>query len=67
MGDRHRKPVPIVLAGAFLAGLTVIEEREPYHIEQRQYEEPSKLSYEIATSTATGVAYTVGTTSFSWS
>jgi hypothetical protein len=49
------KSVPIILTGALLTGLAVIEEREPYHIEQRQYEEPSTLTYAV-TSTATFVA-----------
>jgi hypothetical protein len=38
--------------------LTIVEGPEPYHIEQRQYEEPSKLTYENAYSTAT---FTTGT------
>lgn len=35
------------------SGLTVIEGREPYHIEPHQCAEPSKLTYEISVSTAT--------------
>ena len=49
------KSAPIILTSALLTGLTVIEGREPYHVEPRQYEEPSRLTYEIATSTATAV------------
>jgi hypothetical protein len=52
------KSAPIIVTGALLSGLTIVEGREPYHIEQRQYEEPSKLTYENAYSTAT---FTTGT------
>jgi hypothetical protein len=58
MRNRHVKSAPIIITGALLSGLAVVEEREPYHIEQRQYQEPSKLTYEISLSTASG---TVGT------
>jgi len=58
MRNRRKKSAPIIVTGALLSGLAVVEGREPYHIEQRQYQEPSKLSYEIMLSTASG---TVGT------
>ena len=49
----RRKLAPFV-AGAVLSGAAVVVEgREPEHIEQQQYEEPSRLTYEIANSTAT--------------
>ncbi len=47
------KSAPIIITGALLSGMAVVEGREPHHIELRQYEEPSKLTYEIAVSTAT--------------
>jgi hypothetical protein len=53
MSNRIGKSAPIMITGVMLSGLTVLEGREPHHIEQRQYEEPSKLTYEIANSTAT--------------
>lgn len=53
MMNRCGKSAPIIITGALLSGLTVVEGREPYHIEHQQYEEPSKLIYEIAISTAT--------------
>ncbi len=53
MRNRCGRSAPIIITGALLSGLTVAEGREPYHIEQRQYQEPSKLTYEIAISTAT--------------
>jgi len=59
MSYRRGKSAPIIVTSALLSGLAVVEERDPYHIEQRQYEEPSKLTYEIAASTATFVTGTV--------
>jgi hypothetical protein len=53
MRNRCGKSAPIMITGALLSGLAVVEGREPYHIEQRRYEGPSKLTYEIAISTAT--------------
>ena len=47
------KSAPIIITGALLSGMAVVEGREQYHIDPWQYEEPSKLSYEIAVSTAT--------------
>jgi hypothetical protein len=64
MTNHRRKPAPIIVTGALLSGMAVVEGREPYHIELLQYEEPSKLTYEIATSTATFVTGTVG--AFGW-
>jgi hypothetical protein len=58
MRNRCRKSAPLIITGALLSGVAVVEGREPYHIEQRQYQEPSKLTYEISLSTAT---VTVGT------
>jgi hypothetical protein len=52
MRNRYGKSAPII-AGPLVSGLTVIEGREPYHIEPHQYAEPSKLTYEISVSTAT--------------
>src|ERR1700741_3992518 len=43
----------IIIAGPLVSRLTVIEGREPYHIEPHQYAEPSRLTYEISVSTAT--------------
>lgn len=57
MRNRYVKSVPVILAGA-LAGesfLVAEKKREPYHVEQQQYEEPSSLTYAV-TSTATFVA-----------
>ncbi len=52
---------PIIVGGTiFLSGLPVVEEREHFHIEQRQYQEPSKLTQEPVVSTATFVTGTVG-------
>jgi hypothetical protein len=51
--NRYGKSAPIIIAGALVSGLTVIEGREPYHIEPQQCAEPSKLTYEISVSTAT--------------
>jgi hypothetical protein len=47
------KSAPIIVTGALLSGMAVVEGREPYHTELRQYAEPSKLTYENAVSTAT--------------
>jgi hypothetical protein len=44
---------PIVVTGAMLSGLTVIEDREKYHIEQKLYEGLPTLTYENPMSTAT--------------
>jgi hypothetical protein len=49
--NRYGKSAPIIIAGPLVSGLTVIEGREPYHIEPHQYAEPSKLTYEISVST----------------
>ena len=65
MRNRPRKHAPIIITGALLSGMAVVEGREPSHIEQRQYEEPSKLTYEIAVSTATATVMTVSST-FGW-
>jgi hypothetical protein len=51
--NRYGKSAPIIIAGPLVSGLTVIEGREPYHIEPHQYAEPSKRTYEISVSTAT--------------
>jgi hypothetical protein len=51
MQNRGAKSVHFILVGAL--GLTVVEGRESNHIEQRQYVEPSKQTYENAMSTAT--------------
>jgi len=51
----RRKLAPFV-AGAVLTGACVVEGREPEHIEQRQHEEPPRLTYENANSTATVAA-----------
>ncbi len=59
MTYRRGKSAPIIITGALLSGLAVIEGKEPYHIEPRQYEEPPKLTYEIAVSTATVTTSTV--------
>ena len=53
MGNHRRKPTPIIVTGALLSGMAVVEGREPYHTELRQYVEPSKLTYENAAATAT--------------
>jgi hypothetical protein len=53
--------VPVIIGGAvFLTSVPVVEERDHLHIEQRQYEEPSKLTHEPVVSTATVVTGTVG-------
>jgi hypothetical protein len=55
MRNRHKKFAPIIVTGALLSDLAVVEaRREPYHIEPRQHEEPSRLTYDV-TSTATFV------------
>ncbi len=54
--NRTMKSVPIVLTGALLLGLVVVERREPYHIEPRQSEEPARLTY-FVNSTATFTTY----------
>jgi len=41
-------------------GVPVAEKREHFHIEQRQYQEPDKMTYENPSSTATFVMGTVG-------
>ena len=52
---------PIIFSGTIIfSGLPVVEEREHFHVEQRQYQEPSKLTYEPVVSTATFVRGTVG-------
>jgi hypothetical protein len=52
---------PIIVGGTvFLSGLPVVEEREHFHIEQRQYQEPDKMTYENPSSTATFVTGVVG-------
>jgi hypothetical protein len=53
MKNVGRKSAPIIVTGALLSGMAVVEGREQYHIDPWQYEEPSKLTYEIAVSTAT--------------
>jgi hypothetical protein len=48
------KSAPIIITtAALLSGMTVVEGREPYHTELRQYVESSKLTYENAATTAT--------------
>ncbi len=59
MRNRGGKSAPLIITGALLSGFAVVEGREPYHIELRQYQEPSKLTYEIASSTATFVTGTI--------
>jgi hypothetical protein len=55
MRYRHVKSVPIIVTGALLSAMAVVEaRRKPYHIEPRQHEEPSRLTYDV-TSTATFV------------
>lgn len=49
---KNRVPVFIVAGALGLSGAVVVEGREPYHIEQRQHEEPPNLTYEIAYTTA---------------
>jgi len=52
---------PIIVGGTvFLSGLPVMEERERFHIEQRQYQEPDKMTYENPSSTATVITGVVG-------
>jgi hypothetical protein len=52
---------PIIFSGTIvLSGLPIVEEREHFHIEQRQYQEQSKLTYENPASTATVITGTVG-------
>jgi len=53
--------VPIIVSGTvFFMGVPVAEKREPFHIEQRQYQEPDKMTYENPSSTATITRGTVG-------
>ena len=52
---------PIILGGTVvLSSLPVVEERQHFHIELRQYQESSKPTYETPASTATFVTGTVG-------
>ncbi len=52
---------PIIFSSTIVfSGLPIVEEREHFHVEQRQYQEPSKLTYEPVVSTATFVRGTVG-------
>jgi hypothetical protein len=50
---RNRFGPIFVTSTIVLSWLPVVEQREHFHIEQRQYQEPSKLTYEPAVSTAT--------------
>jgi hypothetical protein len=51
--SRKSAPMIIITSAAFLSGTAVVEGRERYHTELRQYVEPSKLTYENAAATAT--------------
>jgi hypothetical protein len=52
---------PIFVTGTIvLSWLPVVEQREHFHIEQRQHQEPSKITYENPASTATVITGTVG-------
>jgi len=57
-----RKPFTrIALSTAVaISSLPVVEERERFHIEQRQYQEPSKETHENPGITATVIRGTVG-------
>ncbi len=63
---RNRFAPIVVGSTVFLLGLPIVEEREHFHIEQRQYQEPSKLTYEPTVSTATVVMGTVGLLDGDW-
>ena len=57
MRNCYVKSVPVILAAALTGEKFLVaaeKQREPYHIEQQQYEEPSSLTYAVA-STATFV------------
>jgi hypothetical protein len=48
-----RKTMAWVVSGSLVVAVGIYEARENPHIEGRQYEEPSRLSYEFPNSTAT--------------
>jgi len=48
-----RKPVVWIVGGALVSGVWVCEARENPHVEQRQYEELPRLTYDLGNSTAT--------------
>jgi hypothetical protein len=47
------KPITWIVGGALVAGVGICEARENPHVEQRAYEEPPRLTYDLANSTAT--------------
>jgi len=48
-----KKTMAWVISGTLVTAEGICEARENPHIEQRQYEEPPRLSYEFPNSTAT--------------
>ncbi len=57
-------PITITTVALLSSSMVVVEGRELYHTELRQYVEPSKLTHENAAATATFITGTVGV--FGW-
>jgi hypothetical protein len=53
MGKSAGKCISFIATGTLLTSLAVVERREPFHIEQRQYEKPAELTIENAYATPT--------------
>jgi hypothetical protein len=49
----YRKPAALILTGSMVVVIWSHEAIENPHVDQRQYEEPSRLTYEFPNSTVT--------------